>query len=409
MPDWSHQVFEVYRVCRFSSLRASSKLEGARNVKIRRLIDHSRISAARLAKTLRSLEMRATYIDTSRSDVIDLLCRYMVYRGQYLERVEAARQIKAHWKKLPLSQTRWQLSQSEFFRAMESNDVRRADLVDRIEQQASLSFPDLRSTLDIQQDLDVFLMGLTRYVDLIACRNAWQEMFGDDQELSQLLDWFSDYRSLPEGRYADAAQYFSRKLLFAERLYPWRWSFNEEPISKRYSLLMLQSGIQEAETKGMRMLFDIEQLELDLDQTEAARLRRFFERLHSRLSDFGWEEALSETLGDSWESGEGAFFDAPGINVIPGATKMGCMPVVVAMASGLGRKRTHLGPVCKKLSEHLAECAEISKAVIFLTDTVDPKTIEDRLKLFEIYQAKGIQFRMIVVRGNRMTPVPFFE
>ena len=130
--------------------------------------------------------------------------------------------------------------------------------------------------------------------------------------------------------------------------------------------------------------------------------------IQEELTHCDWDEILSDILQN--EEFHGARFSgSSSINLIPSPNKTSCKYVVVALSLGLGRKKTNLGPICKSLSEHLAACDGMTAEVILIVDSIDQKTLADRMPLFEIYRDKGVDFRLMIARGKRLIQIPFFD
>lgn len=147
----------------------------------------------------------------------------------------------------------------------------------------------------------------------------------------------------------------------------------------------------------------------NLDQDLQHTVKRVLDIIRSHVGDFPWDRAIGKICGDRVKLDGGLLTGSPVINIIPGQNASACLPIVFAFASGLGNKRTSLRPVLNALSEHIATCSEITKSVVMVTDTIDPRTMSDRAKLFEIYSQKGVSFEMYLVRQGQIFRVPFFQ
>ena len=146
---------------------------------------------------------------------------------------------------------------------------------------------------------------------------------------------------------------------------------------------------------------------IELDGETLTDVEMWIERLSWQLEELGWDKIIRELNKNRKYASAEDLFGHPNINVIPGAAKSACHPAVIALASGTGRHSTSLGSVLNKLSEHLLECDGITKLAVLVTDTIDPRFMEERKRLFEIHrERKGVQFVLLLVRDRSLHAVP---
>jgi hypothetical protein len=88
-------------------------------------------------------------------------------------------------------------------------------------------------------------------------------------------------------------------------------------------------------------------------------------------------------------------FTSSMINVIPGDPQHACCPILLAVASGL-RGPCSFGGILSRVVEHMDDCADITKVVLFYTDSWSESVFKSR-------------FRREFVRAAEMGVCSFFS
>lgn len=377
-----------------------------------RMLRQSRHMAADMADQIRNFEeLSVDLVPEERTQsALRLLARYFKYRGLYLERLFCLSQVRSHQSARRAEKPTWALSTDELLRFFQANELfEHNSVLNRLEDHWQSVVELVPSQLDTREELERYVISFAEYCDAIATTSAISEAYPIVDRSEAIGEIFARFGHPPTGRFASAARHHCRTFALSEKLYPWRRTANGQMAGKRYPLAMIQSGLgRDIETPKDLKEQKMEIPGLELNPDIKGDFDRSIEVLKWRLKDWDWEEIIEELFSDGGQSGDGAVFDNPNVNVIPGVGKAACQPIVFALASGIGRKRTSLGPVLVRLSEHLAECESITQLAVLVTDTIDPKTMQDRRRLFEIYQNKGVKFVLLLVRGKELHPLPFF-
>jgi hypothetical protein len=97
------------------------------------------------------------------------------------------------------------------------------------------------------------------------------------------------------------------------------------------------------------------------------------------------------------------------INIVPGDRKVACKPVLLALARGGGKSgKFAFENVMRAVKEHLIECQDILKLVVFVTDTWDSrKFLEDHFGELASWRRRNIRFLFLGVGAPRdqMAPI----
>lgn len=91
------------------------------------------------------------------------------------------------------------------------------------------------------------------------------------------------------------------------------------------------------------------------------------------------------------------------INIIPGEQIAACTPIAVAVATGSSpTSATGFPCVMRAVREYMIDCERMARAVVLVTDTWNPRHIDEHIRDIRAHQRQGRFVVPHLVAGNRI-------
>ncbi|MFZ4819426.1 MAG: hypothetical protein ACOYLU_12335 [Limisphaerales bacterium] len=129
------------------------------------------------------------------------------------------------------------------------------------------------------------------------------------------------------------------------------------------------------------------------------------ERIERLLTDFPYDRLVDRIIrrdGNIGHHTEGGDV----INVIPGNQKLACTRMTLAMSTGISPASSLGFPnVMRSVREYLTDCERMAKVVVILTDTWNPRHIEEHIGDIRAHARHGRYVIPHLVTGGRVLRV----
>ena len=164
---------------------------------------------------------------------------------------------------------------------------------------------------------------------------------------------------------------------------------------------MYQSMMENIVSGAPWLLFGEYELPMEI-QRAASEL---VERLESQLRGVPYGQLVDQILRgegiDNHPFGDGEFH-----NVIPGEHKLACTRVTLALSTVSHRGNSLSFPVVmRSVREYLIDCERMARAVVLLTDTWNPRHIQEHIRDVHAHARQGRFVIPHLVTGNQIVRV----
>jgi hypothetical protein len=196
----------------------------------------------------------------------------------------------------------------------------------------------------------------------------------------------------------------------SEWLFSWMKTFDQRSFRNVYQPIfaIYESDLEKVMSRIDPIWISVSN-ELDEDFDDRENLRSMIERITVAVSEIGYDGVAAAIVSHGGQSGrESMIGNLQPINLIPSESTGECCRLVLVVAHGGKASRKRGFPsVMRQLRAHLISCARESKLVVILTNTWDPKLIEEsRLDLLA-HRQQGTKFVALLATGNSITHIPF--
>jgi hypothetical protein len=125
-------------------------------------------------------------------------------------------------------------------------------------------------------------------------------------------------------------------------------------------------------------------------------------RLEALLEDGTYRELVEQVLRTEGMS-QYPVYSEELINIIPGNQTAACTRISLAVAMGSASTSSIGFPsVMRSVREHMIDCERMNRAVVLITDTWNPKQIEDHILDIRAHQRKGRFIVPHIVAGSNI-------
>jgi len=145
--------------------------------------------------------------------------------------------------------------------------------------------------------------------------------------------------------------------------------------------------------------------ELELPMEIERTISELVHRLQNRLAEGTYGDLVDHLVRGQGISHQ-SLSDGDMINVIPGQHRLACTRITLAVSTGASPTGS-LGfqSVMRAVREHMIDCERMTKAVILLTDTWNPRFIEEHIRDIHAHSRHGRFIVPHLVTGNRILRV----
>ena len=145
--------------------------------------------------------------------------------------------------------------------------------------------------------------------------------------------------------------------------------------------------------------------EFDVPEEILADVSNFIKRIERSLTEIPYNRLVNQII-----RGEGAIShharDGDLINVIPGHQKVACTRITLAMSAGTSPIRGLGFPsVMRSVREHLIDCEQVTRVVILLTDTWNPRLNKEHIGDVMAHARRGRYVVPHLVSGAKVVNV----
>ena len=145
--------------------------------------------------------------------------------------------------------------------------------------------------------------------------------------------------------------------------------------------------------------------ELELPMEIERTISELVHRLQNRLAEGTYGELVDYLVRRQGIS-DHSQAEGDTINVIPGQQRLACTRITLAVSTGTSSTGA-LGfqSVMRAVREHMIDCERMTKAVILLTDTWNPRHVEEHIRDIHAHSRHGRFVVPHLVTGNRILRV----